>query len=89
MGNKTDKEDQRQVSYAEGNEMAEHYGLRFVETSAKESRNVDQAFDRMCHEILKVRNSVPRQPSNGEIQPVVNLRDGKKLNKKSPESRCC
>ena len=32
-------------------EMAEHYGVRFLETSAKVSNNVEQAFTLMTREI--------------------------------------
>ena len=41
VGNKTDLEDKRAVSFEEGQEMANHYCVRFLETSAKECKNVD------------------------------------------------
>ena len=41
VGNKSDLEQRRAVSYDEGQEMANHYGVRFLETSAKECKNVD------------------------------------------------
>ena len=40
IGNKCDLESQRQVSFEEGQELADHYGVRFLETSAKNSKNV-------------------------------------------------
>ena len=51
VGNKSDLEQRRAVSYDEGQEMANHYGVRFLETSAKECKNVDQAFQVMAREI--------------------------------------
>jgi len=44
IGNKKDLEDQRQVPYQEGKELADHFNVRFLETSAKESLNVEDAF---------------------------------------------
>ena len=41
VGNKSDLEQRRAVSYDEGQEMANHYGVRFLETSAKECKNVE------------------------------------------------
>ncbi len=35
----------RQVSFEEGKEIADHYNLQFVETSAKNNFNVDEAFN--------------------------------------------
>ena len=44
IGNKSDLESQRQVSFEEGQELADHYGVRFLETSAKNSKNVEGVF---------------------------------------------
>lgn len=70
IGNKCDLEDKRDVSKEQGEEMAEHYGVRFLETSAKVSNNVEQAFTLMTREI---KNRVqPPKPSGGPgPSPVV------------------
>lgn len=44
VGNKCDAKDLREVSKEEGQEFAELLGCRFIETSAKESLNVEEAF---------------------------------------------
>ena len=44
--------------------MAEHYGVRFLETSAKVSNNVEQAFTLMTREI-KNRVAVVNKPKPG------------------------
>ena len=44
VGNKSDLEEERQVTTEEGEEFANRYGLRFFETSAKNSTNVEQVF---------------------------------------------
>ena len=51
VGNKCDLESQRAVSIEEGQELAEHYNVRFLETSARDSKNVEQAFTLMTREI--------------------------------------
>merc|ERR1712127_905964 len=51
VGNKCDLESQRAVSTEEGQELADHYCIRFLETSAKDSKNVEQAFTLMTREI--------------------------------------
>lgn len=44
VGNKKDKEQERQVSYEEGHAFAHRYGLYFLETSAVTGHMVDEAF---------------------------------------------
>jgi Ras-related protein Rab-8A len=44
VGNKVDCAESRQVSREEGEERAAHLGMRFVETSAKSSAGVEDAF---------------------------------------------
>lgn len=40
MGNKSDMEDERVISYERGKQLADSLGLQFFETSAKENINV-------------------------------------------------
>lgn len=44
VGNKSDLEHRRQVPREDGERFAAQHGLMFIETSAKESLNVDEAF---------------------------------------------
>eukprot|EP01126_Amoeba_proteus_P031779 TRINITY_DN310_c0_g1_i1.p1 TRINITY_DN310_c0_g1~~TRINITY_DN310_c0_g1_i1.p1 ORF type:complete len:132 (-),score=23.25 TRINITY_DN310_c0_g1_i1:152-547(-) len=53
VGNKTDLIDQRDVSTEEGKEFALKNKLHFVETSAKDNSNVQEAFERLIKEICK------------------------------------
>jgi len=39
------------VSFDEGKELADHYNVRFLETSAKDCKNVEEAFTMMTREI--------------------------------------
>lgn len=47
---------------AEGRELAKHFGCQFIETSAKQRLNVDEAFSNLVREIRKynkVRSNAP------------------------------
>ena len=44
VGNKVDLEDKREVSYQEAKELADNFNVKFIETSAKEAKNVEDAF---------------------------------------------
>jgi GTPase SAR1 family protein len=53
VGNKCDLEELRKVSFEEGLELAKHYEIPFLETSAKNSVNVESSFVTMSKEIKK------------------------------------
>lgn len=44
VGNKSDLDRKRAVSYKEGEEFAKEHGMLFIETSAKSAENIDTAF---------------------------------------------
>ena len=67
VGNKTDLENRRAVSFEEGQEMANHYSVRFLETSAKECRNVETAFTTMTREI---KNNVAQTQPTRQKNPL-------------------
>ena len=52
VGNKCD-EIEREVSFEEGRRLAEEIGAGFVETSAKNGKNVDMAFRNLSEQIVK------------------------------------
>ena len=67
VGNKSDMTEARQVSTDEGKELAEHYNVRFLETSAKDCKNVEEAFIMMTREIKsRVAISQPKKPVPGQ-----------------------
>ncbi|KAK0714839.1 ras small monomeric GTPase [Lasiosphaeris hirsuta] len=53
VGNKCDLEHERRVTYNEGKALAESFGCKFLETSAKTTMNVEKAFYDTVREIRK------------------------------------
>jgi GTPase SAR1 family protein len=51
VGNKADCDDRRKVTSEEGRDLAAHYNVKFVETSAKNSKGVIDAFITLTKEI--------------------------------------
>ena len=51
VGDKSDMEEKRQVSYEEGKKFARKNNFTFLETSAKNATNVHQAFCSLAHEV--------------------------------------
>uniref|UniRef100_A0A6Q2Y7X6 Ras-related protein Rab-13 n=1 Tax=Esox lucius TaxID=8010 RepID=A0A6Q2Y7X6_ESOLU len=52
LGNKCDMTDRRQVSRERGEKLAIDYGVKFLETSAKSSLNVEEAFYTVARDIM-------------------------------------
>lgn len=51
LATKTDLEDQRQVSYEDGQAFADEHGFKFIETSSKKHHNIEKAFYMLAEEI--------------------------------------
>ncbi|ESS31111.1 putative small GTP binding protein rab1a, partial [Toxoplasma gondii RUB] len=84
VGNKCDLTSKRTVTYEEGKEFADSCNMRFIETSAKNAHNVEQAFHIMASEI-KARVQVNQQQS----RPNANVRLGPSQPVRSVSSGCC
>uniref|UniRef100_A0A1D1YEZ7 Ras-like protein n=1 Tax=Anthurium amnicola TaxID=1678845 RepID=A0A1D1YEZ7_9ARAE len=67
VANKCDLEMDRQVSGHEGRELAKQFNCRFIETSAKQRINVDEAFYNLVREIRRYNKEQQygSRPTNG------------------------
>ncbi|XP_031391380.1 GTP-binding protein YPTM2 isoform X1 [Punica granatum] len=83
VGNKCDLTAQKVVSYETAKAFADEIGIPFMETSAKNSTNVEQAFMAMA---AAIKNRMASQPAmNSARPPTVNIR-GQPVNQKGG---CC
>lgn len=88
VGNKSDLQSKKVVSYEQAKEFAEQRGINFMETSAKNAHNVEQAFQTMAAEIKAKVATGPqglsgnRGPSGRSLEQGTPLNDG-------PANGCC
>ena len=60
VGNKCDKQYEREVSREEGAAMARDFGCRFLETSAKTAQNVEKLFTDLVRMLRSSKENVDR-----------------------------
>ena len=93
VGNKSDMENDRRVTVNQGKEYAEQNGMKFFETSAKDSKNVSDIFLHLTQVILKKNNvaplNTPETPNQNQKQkskPTVIKEKDSNIPTKKP---CC
>ncbi|CAF1156076.1 unnamed protein product [Rotaria magnacalcarata] len=88
IGNKCDMHDKRQVSREKGENLANDYGIKFMETSAKGNLNVDEAFFAIAKDIkAKIDKKAGTNPS-GKTVVIPKKQDSHKSSGSSFWSRC-
>mmetsp|Transcript_11583 Transcript_11583/g.16542 ORF Transcript_11583/g.16542 Transcript_11583/m.16542 type:complete len:119 (-) Transcript_11583:118-474(-) len=60
VGNKCDLSSKKVVSYDEAKELADSLGIQFMEASAKNAHNVEQAFQTMASQIKQKMATQPQ-----------------------------
>nr|AAS88841.2 putative rab1 small GTP-binding protein [Oryza sativa Japonica Group]BAG88340.1 unnamed protein product [Oryza sativa Japonica Group] len=86
VGNKCDLVDSKVVDTEEAKAFAESLGISFLETSAKESINVEEAFLTMSSDIKK---RMATQPAV-ERKPTVHIHmRGQPIQQQNSSSSCC
>lgn len=87
VGNKTDLVSSRQVTKAEAAALADHYGIEYFETSAKDDIGVAQPFI----ELATLVRSYQMDPDRGPKvrKDIVQLTDEDQLDGKRGSSSCC
>ena len=76
IGNKVDLEDKRVITYNQGKEFADTYGLKYIETSAKKNLNVNEAFETLGRELMEASDDkrIIKQKPNKKVT-VSNAQD--------------
>ena len=85
VGNKKDLEDKRKVSFEQGKNFAEVNGMKFFETSAKESINVEEAFLTMTKEIINSNKKI-NEKNNSSF--IIKSKKGK-VKDLNTKGKCC
>ncbi|XP_046808445.1 GTP-binding protein ypt2-like [Lucilia cuprina] len=72
VGNKCDLEDEREVEFEEAQQMCQYIPevLLVMETSAKENRNVDDAFVTLASELKRRIDTSIRQEENADDEAI-------------------
>ena len=88
VGNKSDLDHKRQISYDNGKELAEKYGIMFMETSAKETVNIDNLFESATKSFLgkQVSGSGSKTTPTGK---GINLNEENMGDDKKNSGICC
>ena len=87
IGNKCDLEEKRVISFNQGKEFADTYGLKFIETSAKKNLNVTEAFETLGRELMAASSEkkIVQQKQNKKIS-VAKAQD---LDMNKKKGGCC
>ena len=83
VGNKCDLTNKKVVDYTSAKEYADQLGIPFLETSAKNATNVEQAFMTMAAEIKKRMASQPVMSKQQTVKPG----EGRAV--QAQKSNCC
>ncbi|CAG0915594.1 unnamed protein product [Notodromas monacha] len=95
LGNKCDMEDKRMVSRERGEAVAREHGIRFLETSAKDNVNIEQAFLEIANAILTktIASEQSGAGAGGQGVDRVNVGSGSKMSgadlSSKTQNRCC
>jgi Ras-related protein Rab-1A len=87
IGNKSDLEEKRKVTYQEGKDFATSNGMQFIETSAKTASKVQEAFELLTQEIIKA--SVTKDRGMEKKEKSVHLSSGVSDLSTKQKGGCC
>ena len=89
IGNKTDLEEQREVTKEEGHQKAELYKLAFMETSALNGNNIAEAFTSLINDVYKNHHNSLENDAKLDIKDQgLNLSDDITENN-NEKKHCC
>ena len=87
IGNKSDLEEKRKVTFQEGTDFAKSNGMEFIETSAKTASKVQEAFELLTQKIIKA--SVSKDTGMTKKEKTVHLSSGASDLSTKQKSGCC
>ena len=85
VGNKCDLEENRKISKETGEDLANKYGIKFYEVSAKDNKNIENIFEETA-KILLEKNKALNEENNNKKSVVLTNNDFVFGHKKK---RCC
>ena len=93
VGNKSDLVEQRKISKEKGKQLADSYGIPFIETSAKSSENIEKLFEdstkAYIDKQLKIGNGGFSKNQKLPSNAAVNLSSKKIGNTPRKKRKCC
>ncbi|TKA68850.1 Ras-like protein [Cryomyces minteri] len=89
VGNKCDLESDREVSTAEGMQLARSFGCKFIETSAKSRIHVDNAFYDIVREIRRYNREMSTHASGVPTQGANGPQSKMKMQERDEDAGCC
>jgi Ras-related protein Rab-1A len=88
VGNISDLESEKVVSYDEGKELADRLGVKFLETSAKTSQNVREAFYTIASDIKFRLDLGAASPNKETLRRGERLKPGEGFTNPNSYCRC-
>ena len=90
IGNKCDWDEKRAVTVEQGRELADEFGLRFLETSAKANEGVEEAFFTLARDVkTRLIDSQPQTETTPGLGADRKGVDVTKSNTQSSSGGCC
>lgn len=93
VGNKCDLKDSRQVTTEEGKEFAMKNNLLFIETSALESENIQEAYQKLVEEtcLQMIKSKLKKEETKEEVFEMKSekITIDESLKEKEPKNNGC
>ncbi len=92
VGNKSDLVDNRQVSKERGKQLADSYGIPFIETSAKSNENIEKLFIDSAKAFIEKQLKTGNTGFTNKVGPssaAINLSTSKIEKSPRKKKKCC
>ena len=86
IGNKSDLEENREVTKEEGQAFAKANNMQFMETSAKMNTNVSEAFEALAKIIMEFNSDKNVKNNRDERKKSIKVSSGQNI---KPNKKCC